>query len=252
MGKQLLEAFDVVKSFQGQGSAPITPVLRGISLQIRPGELVAIVGPSGSGKSTLLYCLAGLETCTSGTVNLLGGPINGMSHSQLAALRQRSVGFVFQTYNLIPSLSARDNVALPARLAGDKEALSRVDGALAAVGLTDRGKHAPAQLSGGQQQRIAIARVLVMAPRIVFADEPTGALDSQTGAAVLDLLRGIAAGERSVVLVTHDLEAAACADRVLVLRDGIIHEELHHPAPREILESVERARLESGSTEPRP
>lgn len=252
MGKQLLEAVDVVKSFQGQRSAPITPVLRGISLRIRPGELVAIVGPSGSGKSTLLYCLAGLETCTSGTVNLVGRPINGMSHSQMAALRQQYVGFVFQTYNLIPSLSAFDNVALPARLAGDKEALSRVDGALAAVGLADRGRYAPDQLSGGQQQRVAIARVLAMAPRIVFADEPTGALDSQTGAAVLELLRGIAAEERSVVLVTHDLEAAACADRVLVMRDGIIHEELPHPEPREILESVERARLESGTTEPRP
>lgn len=249
MGNLLIDAVNVVKSFGGNKSTPVTPVLRGVSVQVSPGELVAIVGPSGSGKSTLLYCLSGLEACTSGTVELFGLPIEAMSGSELATVRQKSVGFVFQAYNLIPSLSARENVALPARLARDKEALSRVDAALSAVGLSDRGKHYPAQLSGGQQQRVAIARVLAMTPNLVFADEPTGALDSQSGAAVLGLLRDIASGDSSVVLVTHDLEAAARADRVLVLRDGIIHEELHHPDPTAILESVERARKESASPE---
>lgn len=247
MGKLLINAVNVVKNFGGAKGIPVTPVLRGVSVQVSPGELVAIVGPSGSGKSTLLYCLAGLEACTDGTVELFDRAINAMSGSELATVRQQSVGFVFQSYNLIPSLSARENVALPARLAGNKEALSRVDAAMETVGLSDRGKHFPAQLSGGQQQRIAIARVLATTPQIVFADEPTGALDSQSGTAVLGLLRNIASGDRSVLLVTHDLEAAALADRVLVLRDGIIHEELFNPDPATILESVERARLESNS-----
>ncbi|MFZ3454641.1 ABC transporter ATP-binding protein [Arthrobacter sp. 7Tela_A1] len=248
MGKPLLEAVNVVKSFGGTGRSPTTLVLRGVDLHVSPGELVAIVGPSGSGKSTLLYCLAGLEACTSGSVRLFGEPISSMSISQLAAVRQQSMGFVFQAYNLIPSLSARENVALPARLARDKTALSRVDVALSAVGLSDFGQHSPAQLSGGQQQRVAIARVLTMAPGIVFADEPTGALDSQAGATVLGLLRGIAADERSVVLVTHDMDAASRADRVLVLSDGTIHEELLRPEPIEILESIERARLKSSTS----
>ncbi|MET4061827.1 putative ABC transport system ATP-binding protein [Arthrobacter sp. UYP6] len=203
--------------------------------------MVSIVGPSGSGKSTLLYCLAGLEPHDGGRVNLLGKELAGLSRRNLAALRRADVGFIFQTFNLIPSLSARENIALPARLAKKRLDPSAVSQALAQVGLTERAKNRPAQLSGGQQQRVAIARVLAMQPRIVFADEPTGSLDTATGAMVLALLRDSAQGERGVVLVTHDLEAAALADRVLVLRDGTIHAQLHSPSPPQVLAAVAEA-----------
>lgn len=217
------------------------PVLRGISLEIHPGEMVSIVGPSGSGKSTLLYCLSGLEPYDSGTVRLAGRDLGELSRGGLAALRREHVGFVFQSYNLIPSLTARENIALPARLARRGASRANIDQALAEVGLTGRGRHRPGQLSGGQQQRVAIARVLATRPDIVFADEPTGSLDTSTGSDVLRLLRASAGEGRSVVVVTHDLEAAALADRVLVLRDGLIHSELRHPRPEQVLEAITHA-----------
>ncbi|WP_035855966.1 ABC transporter ATP-binding protein [Cryptosporangium arvum] len=229
----VLEAREVTKSF---GAAE--PVLRGISLHVEPGELVAIVGPSGSGKSTLLYCLAGLEAVTSGDVSILGTPLAGLSRRALAAFRRDHVGFVFQSYNLITSLTVRDNVALPARLARRPISSDDIAAAIERVGLSDRVRYKPAQLSGGQQQRVAIARVLAMRPDLVFADEPTGALDTAKGDAVLRLLREAATGDRAVVMVTHDLEAAARGDRVLVLRDGRLHAELHHPGPAEVLAAV--------------
>ena len=242
MTTTLLGARDIHKAFGGGRNEPRVPVLRGISLDVAAGEMVCIVGPSGSGKSTLLYCLAGLEPYDSGSVHLAGAELSTLSRGALAKLRRDRVGFVFQSFNLIPSLSARENIALPARLARRGITVSDIDRALDEVGLGDRGKHKPGQLSGGQQQRVAIARVLAMRPDIVFADEPTGSLDTATGADVLGLLRAAAAGDRSVVLVTHDLEAAALADRVLVLRDGSIHAELCRPSPERVLEAISAAR----------
>ena len=238
-----VHAEGVTKIFGGNNrTAERVTVLRGISLSVAAGEMVAIVGPSGSGKSTLLYCLSGLEACTNGTVSLFDLPIGGMSGERLAQLRQDRVGFIFQAYNLIPSLSAWENVALPLRLGKRKFDRKAVDAALNAVGIADRAHHPPGELSGGQQQRVAIARVLAVGPEVVFADEPTGALDTQTGAEVLNLLRSLTGQGRSVVLVTHDLEAAALADRVLVLRDGLIHAELVQPTPELVLEAIERAK----------
>lgn len=239
----LIEARHLEKSFQGNDRrAPRVPVLRGISLDVWPGEMVSIVGPSGSGKSTLLYCLAGLEPSTDGSVRLAGRDLASLSRGGLAALRRQHVGFVFQSFNLIPSLSARENIALPARLSRRGINRAAVDTALAEVGLSDRGSHTPARLSGGEQQRVAIARVLAMRPDIVFADEPTGALDTSTGAEVLRLLQAARSGAgRAVVMVTHDLEAAAQADRVLVLRDGRVHSELVGPTPERVLDAMTRA-----------
>ncbi|GAB3617053.1 ABC transporter ATP-binding protein [Okibacterium endophyticum] len=208
-------------------------VLRDIDLHVDRGEMVSVVGPSGSGKSTLLYCLAGLERADSGEIALDGERLDTASHTTLSRLRRDRIGFVFQSYNLIPSLSVRENVALPARLARRKT--PDVTAALAAVGLSDHAGKRPGALSGGQQQRVAIARVLAAEPQIVFADEPTGALDTTTGAHVLELLRGYAVGDRSVVLVTHDLDAAARADRTVVLRDGAVVAELTRPTATEIL-----------------
>lgn len=239
----IIAATDLCKSFPGAGRrAPSVPVLSGITLSVEPGEMVAVVGPSGSGKSTLLYCLAGLEPVNSGSVRVAGQEITTMSRRRLSALRRERMGFVFQQYNLVPSLSARENVALPLRLARRRIDHGAVDAALDAVGLAHRGGHLPGRLSGGQQQRIAIARVLAATrPGIVFADEPTGALDTSAGAAVLRLLRSAASRERGVVVVTHDLEAAAMADRVLVLRDGVIQRELVGATPADVLCAIQTA-----------
>ncbi|MGK5681156.1 ABC transporter ATP-binding protein [Actinoplanes sp. URMC 104] len=235
----VVEVDDLTKSFPTAGGDAV-PVLRGISLRVPPGEFLAVVGPSGSGKSTLLYCMSGLEAATTGRVRILGRDTGTLSRGAIAKLRRDHLGFVFQTYNLIPSLTARENVALPARLARRRIGSAEVDHALAEVGLAERASYRPSALSGGQQQRVAIARVLAVRPDVVFADEPTGALDTESGAQVLDLLAGVAKqGEgRSVVMVTHDLEAAARADRVLVLRDGVIHRELSHPRADDVFAAV--------------
>ncbi|MDF2507066.1 MAG: transporter related protein [Microbacterium sp.] len=239
MIEPLIRAAKLEKTFPGTSrKEPRVSVLRGISLDVHPGEMVSIVGPSGSGKSTLLYCLSGLEPYDTGSVHLAGRELSSLRRGALADLRRRHVGFVFQSFNLIPSLTARENIALPARLARRSVQRVAVDRALADVGLTDRGGHRPGQLSGGQQQRIAIARVLALRPDIVFADEPTGSLDTATGTDVLGLLRASVGDGGSVVMVTHDLEAAALADRVLVLRDGTIHRELRRPTPEQVLEAI--------------
>ncbi len=209
-----------------------------VDVCVLPGEFVALVGPSGSGKSTLLYCLAGLEPANTGEISLMGVPLRGLSRARLAKLRRDSVGFIFQAYNLVASLTVRENVALPARLSGKRVDRPAVDVLLDQVGLGGRGSHRPAELSGGQQQRVAIARVLAAQPRVVFADEPTGALDSRSGAVVLDLLQKAAASGTAVVMVTHDMEAAARADRVLVLRDGRIQRELVRPTVEDIFASM--------------
>ncbi len=239
----LIEARDLTKTFPGATRrAERIAVLGGICLTVEAGEMVAIVGPSGSGKSTLLYCLSGLEAVSSGSVRLMNEELTQLRRADLARLRRDRIGFVFQSFNLIPSLSARENVALSGRLAERKIERSDVDLALAEVGLSDRARHLPGALSGGQQQRVAIARILATNPDIVFADEPTGSLDTVAGREVLNLLRKAADGTRSVVMVTHDLDAAAGADRVLVLRDGLIHRELLAPSAEEVFAAITQTR----------
>ena len=237
----VLRATDLSKTFPSHGSAPAKPAVDRVSLEVRAGEFVSIVGPSGSGKSTLLYCLSGLEIPSAGAVEIAGTEITSLSPKALADARRRHVAFVFQAYNLIPSLTVRENVALPARLSRRRIDARAIDETLGRVGLSDFLDAYPNTLSGGQQQRVAIARVLVGAPDLVFADEPTGALDTAAGAVVLDLLREAATGERAVLMVTHDLDAAARADRVLVIRDGRLHTELVAPTTREIFSAIEQS-----------
>ena len=213
-------------------------ILHDISLAIHAGEMVSVMGPSGSGKSTLLYCLAGLVRASAGEVTLGGRSVAGLSATELAVLRRSEVGFVFQSYNLIPTLSAFENVALPYRLAGRRPDAERIGATLASVGLEGRGGSMPAAMSGGEQQRVALARVLAQQPPIVFADEPTGALDTRTGRIVMDELVRMAhdadGPPRCVLTVTHDPAVAARCDRVLFLRDGRLVEELLHPDVDEV------------------
>ena len=194
--------------------------LDGVSLDLPAGSFTAVVGASGSGKSTLLHTMAGLDEATGGRVSLLGREITTMPAAKRAAFRSRSVGFVFQDYNLIASLTAAENVSMPSRLAGRPLGRGRAVAALEAVGLADRADLKPHQLSGGERQRVAIARVMASRPRIVFADEPTGALDLSAGQVVLTWLRRLAARGATVVMVTHDVEAAARADAVAVMSGG--------------------------------
>lgn len=217
-------------------------VLHEVDVRVNSGEMLAIVGPSGSGKSTLLYCLAGLERVDAGQVCLAGADVAKLGRNALAKLRARHIGFVFQQYNLVPSLSVAENVALPARLAGGRLSAAEVDDVLARVGLVGRESARPSDLSGGEAQRVAIARAMAAGPDIVFADEPTGALDSGNGRVVLDMLRSMAneAG-RAVVMVTHDLEAAARADRALVMRDGRIAHEILSPTVRGVVSAMDAA-----------
>src|SRR3954462_6186033 len=224
----------------GEGEAAVD-ALRGVSLDVHPGELVAVMGPSGSGKSTLMHLLAALDKPTSGDVEIAGRSIASLSETQVTLLRRKNIGFVFQFFNLLPMRSAEENVKLPLSIAGEKPDPEFFEGLLQRVGLTDRRRHRPSELSGGQQQRVAIARALVSQPTVVFADEPTGNLDSKTGGEILELLRS--SGEelgQTMVMVTHDAQAATIADRVLFLADGRIVEELpRSPAP-EILAAMAR------------
>ncbi len=199
-----------------------------VSLEINAGEFISIIGPSGSGKSTLMHILGCLDTPTSGTIQLDGIMFQDASQRQLAGLRNRKIGFVFQFFNLLPKLNVVQNVELPMIYSGvsAKERRRRALGALDAVGLADRTKHRPSQLSGGQQQRVAIARALVNDPRIIFADEPTGNLDSHTGEAILSLFRRLSQEGRTIVLVTHDPEIAAVTPRRIEIRDGKIAEKV--------------------------
>lgn len=234
-------AQNVKKSFSTGGGRKrrVTEVLRGVSLSLEAGEMVSIVGPSGSGKSTLLYCLSGLEAADSGSIEVMGTQVVRASRNSLFKMRRDHVGFIFQSYNLIPSLSAGENVSLPARLAGRPLAKKQVESVLESVGLRGREKSRPGDLSGGEQQRVAIARVLAARPDVVFADEPTGALDSKNGREVLGMLRSIADDpRRSVVVVTHDLEAASLADRILVLKDGQVVRVMGRSTAAQILEAM--------------
>ena len=237
----LVVAENLRKSYRAANGRSEVEVLHGVSIEVRAGEFVSVVGPSGSGKSTLLYCLAGLEPATSGSVHLAGSDLATLSRSRIARLRRDQVGFVFQAYNLLPSLSVRENVEIQARLAGRRVARAEIDESLRSVGLESYGSARPGSLSGGQQQRTAIARALVARPRVLFADEPTGALDAVAGAEVIRLLRETVTSERAVVMVTHDPEAASTTDRVLVMRDGRVHRELERPSARDVFRAVEHA-----------
>jgi putative ABC transport system ATP-binding protein len=223
----------------GEGDNAVN-ALRGVSLEIPSGQLTAVMGPSGSGKSTLMHILAGLDRPTAGTVAIAGTEITGLNDRELTRLRREHVGFIFQFFNLLPMLTARENIVLPLSLAGAKSENGWVDELSAKVGLTERLSHRPAELSGGQQQRVAIARALVSRPTVMFADEPTGNLDSTTSGEILELLReSVSNYGQTTVMVTHDAHAAAIADRVLFLADGLIVKDLGPSTAREVIEVME-------------
>ncbi|MDQ0726972.1 ABC transporter ATP-binding protein [Microbacterium sp. W4I20] len=216
-----------------------THALRGVTVGFEPATITALMGPSGSGKSTLLYNLAGLDVPTSGRAMLLGVDIATLNRTELAEFRREHVGFVFQQYNLIPSITVFENVALPMRLAKKKLDVAHIRRTLAAVGLEGKERRKPSELSGGQQQRVAIARVIAARPEIVFADEPTGALDTATGAAILGLLQRSAKEHgQCVVMATHDPTVAAQCDRVVFLRDGALVSEMRAPTSESVAEKL--------------
>jgi putative ABC transport system ATP-binding protein len=223
----------------GEGETAVD-ALRGVSVEVPKGRLTAVMGPSGSGKSTLMHILAGLDKPTSGSVTVAGTEITTMKDSELTKLRREHIGFVFQFFNLLPMLTAEENIRLPLSIAGEKPDKEQFAQLIDSVGLGDRLSHRPAELSGGQQQRVAIARALVSQPEVVFADEPTGNLDSKTGAEILELLRhSVEEMGQTIVMVTHEARAAAIADRVLYLADGQIVRELSGASQSEIGEAME-------------
>ncbi|WP_406095556.1 ABC transporter ATP-binding protein [Streptomyces sp. NBC_01013] len=228
----------VTRSY-GRNSGTVT-ALDAVSLDVPRGTFTAVMGPSGSGKSTLLQCTAGLDRPTGGQVFLGETELTGLSERKLTLLRRTRIGFVFQAFNLLPSLSAEQNVALPLRLAGRRPKRAEVLDVLERVGLRDRAGHRPSELSGGQQQRVALARALVTRPDVLFGDEPTGALDSTTGRQVLTLLRTMVDGGQTVIMVTHDPVAASYADRVLFLADGRVRDELSSPSAEQVAAHMTR------------
>jgi putative ABC transport system ATP-binding protein len=230
---------DGVTRRYGKGETAVD-ALRGVSVELAAGQLTAIMGPSGSGKSTLMHILAGLDRPTSGRVFVEGTEISALRDNDLTKLRREHIGFVFQFFNLLPMLSAEQNILLPSRIASHRPDRTWLKEVVAKVGLTERLRHRPAQLSGGQQQRVAIARALVSRPSVMFADEPTGNLDSTTSGEILDLLReSVDSFGQTTVMVTHDAHAAAIADRVLFLADGLIVTDLGQSSAHELLEAME-------------
>ena len=225
----------------GDGESAVH-ALRGVSLEVPVGQFTAVMGPSGSGKSTLMHLLAGLDRPTNGRVKVGDEDITEMPDKQLTELRRRQIGFVFQQFNLLPMLTAEENILLPLSIAGTKADKAAVASLVARVGLGERLGHKPSQLSGGQQQRVAIARALVSKPTVLFADEPTGNLDSTSGTEVLELLReAVELDNQTTVMVTHDPRAAASADRVLFLADGQIVNDLYAPDEEQILAAMKEA-----------
>jgi putative ABC transport system ATP-binding protein len=238
----VVEAHELVRVY-GDGDATVH-ALRGVSLAVERGKLTAVMGPSGSGKSTLMHLLAALDEPTEGYVAIAGTRLDDLNDTQLTKLRRTHIGFIFQFFNLLPMLTAEENIVLPLTLAGEKPEVAFFDDLLGKVGLQDRRRHRPSQLSGGQQQRVAIARALVSRPSVVFADEPTGNLDSKTGGEILDLLRGsVQDYGQTLVMVTHDARAAATADRILFIADGVIVKELHGADEHQVLAAVEEITL---------
>ena len=222
----------------GRGETAVV-ALDEVSIEFPVGTFTAVMGPSGSGKSTLLHCLAGLDSLSGGRVYIGGTDISALNDKALTKLRRDQVGFVFQAFNLVPTLDALENIVLPSSLAGRKPDKAWLDQVVAQVGLTNRLSHRPSELSGGQQQRVAVARALVSRPAIVFADEPTGNLDSRASAEVLSLLRGAVSDmAQTVVMVTHDPTAASYADRVVFLADGRITDEMSAPTAERVLDRM--------------
>jgi putative ABC transport system ATP-binding protein len=233
----VVSARDVTRRY-GEGDAAVD-ALRGITLDIVPGQFAAVMGPSGSGKSTLMHILAGLDKPTQGVVEIAGIDITNLSDSRLTLLRRHQVGFIFQFFNLLPMLTAEENILLPLRLAGENIDRTWADEIIDQVGLSDRRKHRPSELSGGQQQRVAIARALASRPAVLFADEPTGNLDSTTSGEILTLLRTMVTTHgQTMVMVTHDANAAAMADRVLFLADGQIVRDQGRSEASEVLAAM--------------
>jgi putative ABC transport system ATP-binding protein len=227
----------------GEGDTAVD-ALRGVDLDIERGKLTAVMGPSGSGKSTLMHILAGLDKPTSGDVEIDGTNITKLNDADLTRLRRKHIGFVFQFFNLLPMLTADENVLLPLSIAGAKPEKEFYEDLLEAIGLADRRKHRPSELSGGQQQRVAIARALVSRPTVVFADEPTGNLDTNTGGEILDLLRhSVDAYGQTTVIVTHEARAASFADRVLFLADGLIVRDLPRTSAGDVLRVMDELNL---------
>ncbi|MFT3982845.1 MAG: ABC transporter ATP-binding protein [Lachnospiraceae bacterium] len=223
VGNIAVEGKHIVKDFRIGNTT--TKVLKGVSLQVMQGEFVSVMGPSGSGKSTLLYILGGLDSPTGGSVYLNGTAISRFKDEKMSRIRRQNIGFVFQFYNLIPNLNVEENIMLPLLLDGKRmrDYKKQLNHILEMVGLSDRRKHTPRELSGGQQQRVAIARALVGNPEILFADEPTGNLDSNTGAEIMHLLRDInRESGQTIIMVTHSPEAAQSSSRVITVRDGVI------------------------------
>jgi putative ABC transport system ATP-binding protein len=234
----VITARHVVRRY-GEGDTAVD-ALRGVSVDIERGRLTAVMGPSGSGKSTLMHILAGLDTPTSGGVTVAGVDITELDDAALTLLRRDHIGFIFQFFNLLPMLTAAENIALPLKLAGGKPDPEWLEELVDKVGLGARLSHRPAELSGGQQQRVAVARALVSRPSVMFADEPTGNLDSTTSGEILALLRdSVDTLGQTTVMVTHDAHAAAIADRVLFLADGMVVEDLGRSSAHEILETLE-------------
>ncbi|MBO9521883.1 MAG: ABC transporter ATP-binding protein [Nocardioidaceae bacterium] len=230
-------AIDLTKVY-GSGASEVR-ALDGVTVDLNAGEFTAIMGPSGSGKSTLMHCLAALDTPTAGQVTIDGVELARLGDKNLTTLRRERIGFVFQAFNLIPTLTAQENILLPLSLAGRKPDQAWFDTVIEAVGLRDRLGHRPSEMSGGQQQRVACARAMVSKPSIIFADEPTGNLDSVSGADVLSFLRrSVDDFGQTIVMVTHDALAASHCDRVVFLADGRIVDELAHPSREQILEHI--------------
>jgi putative ABC transport system ATP-binding protein len=237
-GHVVVSAHDLSRVY-GQGETAVH-ALRGVTLEVERGKLTAVMGPSGSGKSTLMHLLAALDRPSSGYVTIAGTRLGGLSDTEVTLLRRKHIGFIFQFFNLLPMLNAEENIILPLSLAGTKPDEGFFEGLLDKVGLKDRRTHRPSELSGGQQQRVAIARALVSRPTVVFADEPTGNLDSKTGSEILELLRSsVQDYGQTLMMVTHDARAAATADRILFLADGAIVKELPGADEHEVLTALE-------------
>jgi putative ABC transport system ATP-binding protein len=234
----VVAARDITRRY-GEGDTAVA-ALCGVSIDVQQGKLTAVMGPSGSGKSTLMHILAALDRPTSGSVWIAGTKLGELNDTEITKLRRQHIGFVFQFFNLLPMLTAEENVLLPLTIAGEKPDPAWREQLLKTVGLDDRREHRPAELSGGQQQRVAIARALISKPTVVFADEPTGNLDSKTGGEILELLRqSVEEMGQTTVMVTHDPRAAAIADRILFLADGRIVRELPRSEPAEVLSAME-------------